>query len=46
MKKTITHIEWIDIAKGIAILCVIAGHLGDININHIVYGFHLTVFSY
>lgn len=35
---------WIDIAKGICIISVIAGHLGIKEINNIVYSYHLTVF--
>lgn len=34
----------IDCAKGIAMISVIAGHLGDGNINRVVFGYHLTVF--
>ncbi len=42
--KLYNRVEWIDITKGIAMLCVVAGHLGNSNVNHVVYGFHLTVF--
>lgn len=38
------RIEWIDFAKGIAMLCVILGHLGSDLANRVVFGFHLTVF--
>ena len=38
------RIHWIDIAKGICILSVIAGHLSDETVNSIVYSYHLTVF--
>ena len=33
-----------DIAKGIAILCVILGHLGNNNINRVVFVFHMPIF--
>lgn len=33
-----------DAAKGIAILCVILGHLGIYNINRVVYTFHMPIF--
>ena len=38
------RIKWIDIAKGICMLSVIAGHLGVKEINNVVFSFHLTVF--
>lgn len=38
------RIEWIDVAKGIAILAVVLGHVGHDLTNRIVYPFHLTVF--
>ncbi len=38
------RIAWIDLAKGIAMLCVILGHLGSDTANRVVFGFHLTVF--
>ena len=41
MKK---RIAWIDIAKGICIISVIAGHEGDELANKIVFAYHLTVF--
>lgn len=33
-----------DIAKGIAILCVILGHLGNNTINRVVFVFHMPIF--
>lgn len=33
-----------DIAKGIAIICVILGHLGVWNITRVVYTFHMPIF--
>ena len=41
MKK---RIEFIDIAKGIAIICIILGHLGSNQINRIVFTFHVPIF--
>ena len=38
------RIQWIDVAKGICMLCVIAGHSGIPIITRIVFSFHLTVF--
>lgn len=38
------RIAWIDVAKGICILSVIAGHLGVMQIERVVYPYHLTVF--
>ena len=37
--------EWIDNAKGIAIICVILGHLGVCNIlTNVIYTFHIPLF--
>ncbi len=41
MKK---RIEYFDIAKGIAMLCIIAGHLGHDKINQFVFTFHVPLF--
>lgn len=42
------RVKWIDNAKGIAMLCVILGHMGNITIGSVnidfVYSFHLTIF--
>ena len=38
------RLDEFDIAKGIAILCVILGHLGVWNITRIVYVFHMPIF--
>lgn len=43
-KDKFKRIEWIDIAKGICIISVILGHLGQFNINRIVFTYHLPVF--
>ena len=40
----IQRIRSVDIARGIAILCIIAGHMGDPTINRVVFTFHVTIF--
>jgi len=39
-----SRIGWIDIAKGICMISVIAGHLGVTEVNDVVFAFHLTLF--
>lgn len=43
MAKT-NRIGWIDVAKGICMLSVMAGHLSNTPINRVVFAYHLTVF--
>lgn len=38
------RIEYIDTAKGIAMLCIVAGHLGVDSVNRIVFSFHVPIF--
>lgn len=39
------RIEWVDVAKGITILLVIAGHTGiDNRVRGLIYSFHMVVF--
>lgn len=38
------RLNWIDVAKGICILAVILGHMGETKIDNIVFAFHLTTF--
>ncbi|MBR6201067.1 MAG: acyltransferase family protein [Spirochaetales bacterium] len=38
------RIEWIDIAKGIGIICVIIGHMGIYSVNRVVFSFHMPLF--
>ena len=38
------RICYIDIAKGFAMLCIIAGHFGIATIDHFVYTFHVPLF--
>lgn len=39
-----TRIEYIDIAKAIGILCIIAGHMGISKIDRVVFTFHVPLF--
>ena len=36
--------RYIDVARGIAIICIILGHLGCASINRVVFTFHVPVF--
>lgn len=38
------RILWIDVAKGICMISVIAGHMGVSVIKNVVFSYHLTVF--
>lgn len=38
------RVEYIDIARGIAMLCIIMGHLGNRNISRVVFTFHVPIF--
>lgn len=40
------HIEWIDIAKGIGIMLVIAGHTICLGISRPIYAFHMPLFFF
>lgn len=40
------RLKYIDIAKGIAIICIILGHLENANINRIVFTFHVPIFFF
>lgn len=40
------RVEWIDIAKGMAMICIVAGHTGPKAVNDFVYLFHLSVFIF
>ncbi len=40
------RIKYIDISKGIAIICIILGHLGNPQINRIVFTFHVPIFFF
>ncbi len=36
--------QYIDIARGLAIICIILGHLGNGTINRVVFTFHVPIF--
>ena len=38
--------KYIDIARGIAILCIILGHQGKYEISKIVFTFHVPIFFF
>lgn len=42
--KSGQRIRWIDVAKGICMISVIAGHMGVRSISNVVFSYHLTVF--
>ena len=44
MQASSNRIEYIDIAKGMAILCVIMGHMGWEYADRIIYPFHMPLF--
>lgn len=41
-----TRIQFIDIARGISIFCIILGHLGNLQINRVVFTFHVPIFFF
>ncbi len=36
--------QYVDVARGIAMICIVLGHLGNSGINHVVFTFHVTIF--
>lgn len=46
MKNDQNRLEYIDIAKGIAMICIILGHVGISDINKVVYTFHVPIFFF
>ncbi len=40
------RVKTIDIAKGIAILCIIIGHMNEAGINRVVFTFHVPIFFF
>ncbi len=44
MKKN--RVQYIDIARGIAIICIIIGHLDNYQIVRVVYTFHVPIFFF
>ena len=43
---TTGRIKYIDIARGIAMLCIVLGHLGNSQINRVVFTFHVPIFFF
>lgn len=44
--KSDNHIKWIDIAKGIGIICVVYGHIYNNIATEIIYIFHMPLFFF
>lgn len=42
--KNVKRLAYMDISKGIGILCVILGHMGITSVNKIVFSFHMPLF--
>nr|WP_288732174.1 acyltransferase family protein [uncultured Anaerobutyricum sp.] len=40
------RIEYLDVARGIAMLSVVLGHMGIFNINRVVFTYHLPIFFF
>lgn len=40
------RLQYIDIARGIAMICIILGHLGNPSINRVVFTFHVPIFFF
>ena len=40
------RLQNVDIAKGIAMVCIILGHLGNTSINKVVFTFHVPIFFF
>lgn len=38
------RLDYLDIAKGLAMFCVIAGHMGVVHVNAFVFSFHMPLF--
>ena len=43
-KSAAGRLRFVDIAKGISIICIILGHLGIHNITRVVFTFHVPIF--
>ncbi|MBR3225736.1 MAG: acyltransferase family protein [Atopobiaceae bacterium] len=39
-----SRLEYIDVARGIAMICIVLGHLGSPDINRVVFTFHVPIF--
>lgn len=40
------RLEYVDVARGIAMICIVLGHLGNPDINRVVFTFHLPIFFF
>lgn len=40
------RLVYLDVARGIAMIAIVLGHLGQSNINKIVFTFHLSIFYF
>ena len=40
------RLQYVDIARGIAMICIILGHLGNPAINRVVFTFHVPIFFF
>lgn len=43
-RKESGRLAWVDVAKGIGILCIVAGHIGPDVVRRAVYPFHVPLF--
>lgn len=41
-----SRVQFLDIARGIAIICIILGHLNNSLINRVVFTFHVPIFFF
>lgn len=44
ISKTDNRLHWVDVARGLAMLCVILGHMGLDNLNIFIFSFHMPLF--
>lgn len=44
ISKTDNRFHWVDVARGLAMLCVILGHMGFDNLNIFIFSFHMPLF--
>jgi len=45
-KSKTKRLQYVDIARGIAMICIILGHLGNPAINRVVFTFHVPIFFF
>lgn len=46
MDKEKSRVQFFDIARGIAMICIILGHLNNSQINRVVFTFHVPIFFF